>query len=90
MPEMTLTSARRLIDCPRHSPCIEMSYVDGGAGETLVLIHGLGATATAWGEQLEELSSSHRVIAMDLRGHGDSGHRPEEPVNLRAFVDDIV
>ncbi|MEJ2090807.1 MAG: alpha/beta fold hydrolase [Syntrophobacterales bacterium] len=90
MPETTLTSAKRLIDCPRHSPCIEMSYIDGGAGETLVLIHGLGADATGWGEQLEELSSSHRVIAMDLRGHGDSGYRPEEPVTIRTLVDDLV
>jgi len=67
-----------------------MSYIDVGAGETLVLIHGLGANATAWGEQLEELSSSHRVVAMDLRGHGDSGYRPDEPVTLRTLVDDLV
>jgi 3-oxoadipate enol-lactonase len=67
-----------------------MSYVEGGTGDTVVLIHGLGANATGWGEQLEELSSSHRVIAMDLRGHGDSGYRPDEAVTLRTLVDDLM
>jgi pimeloyl-ACP methyl ester carboxylesterase len=67
-----------------------MAYYDGGAGETLVLIHGLGANAAGWVEQIEELSTSYRVVAMDLRGHGGSGHRPEEPATIRAYADDIA
>jgi pimeloyl-ACP methyl ester carboxylesterase len=90
MPEMTLTSATRPIDCSRHSPCIEVSYIDAGAGEVLVLIHGLGGNAAGWGQQIEELSSSYRIIAMDLRGHGSSGYRTEEAVTLRALADDIL
>lgn len=90
MPEMTLTSAIRAIDCPRHSPCIEMSYTDSGTGEALILIHGLGGNAHKWVQQIEEMSSFYRVIAMDLRGHGYSGYRPEEAVTIRAFTDDIV
>jgi 3-oxoadipate enol-lactonase len=87
---MTFPSDTMPIDCPRHRPCIEMSYYDGGAGETLVLIHGLGANAAGWVEQIEELSSSYRVIAMDLRGHGASGQRSEELATIRAFADDIA
>jgi pimeloyl-ACP methyl ester carboxylesterase len=90
MPEMTFNSATRPIDCPRHHPCIKMSYLDGGEGETLVLIHGLGASAAGWVEQIEELSTSYRVIAMDLRGHGGSGQRSEEPATIRTFADDIA
>jgi pimeloyl-ACP methyl ester carboxylesterase len=90
MSEVIYTSARQPLDCPRHRPCIEMSYIEGGTGETLVLIHGLGANAAGWGEQLEALSSSHRVIAMDLRGHGETGYRPEEAVTMSALVDDLV
>jgi pimeloyl-ACP methyl ester carboxylesterase len=90
MPEMSFSSATMAIDCPRHRPCIEMSYLDGGAGETLVLIHGLGANAAGWVEQIEELSASCRVIAMDLRGHGGSGQRAEEPATIRTFADDIA
>lgn len=90
MPEMTFASATMPINCPRHSPCIKMSYYDGGAGEALVLIHGLGASAAGWVEQIEELSASYRVIAMDLRGHGGSGQRAEEPATIRVFADDIA
>jgi 3-oxoadipate enol-lactonase len=67
-----------------------MSYYDGGAGDPLVLIHGLGANAAGWVEQFAELSASYRLIAMDLRGHGGSGYRPEEPITIRAFADDIA
>jgi len=36
------------IDCLLHSPCIEMQYYDQGAGETLILIHGLGEVKESW------------------------------------------
>jgi pimeloyl-ACP methyl ester carboxylesterase len=55
-----------------------------------VLIHGLGANAAGWVEQIEGLSASYRIIAMDLRGHGGSGYRPEEPITIRALADDIA
>ena len=90
MSELPPKQARMAIPCFRHSPCIDLAYYDIGAGEVLVLIHGLGANATAWREQIGELSSSYRVIAMDLRGHGNSGHRPEGPIALRTFADDLI
>jgi len=90
MSETTFAAASRPIDCPRHSPCIDMSYIDAGAGEPLVLIHGLGGHAAAWEQQIVALSSSCRVIAPDLRGHGNSGYRAEETVTIRAFTDDLV
>lgn len=90
MPKMTITSATIAIDCPRHRPCIEMSYIDAGAGEALVLIHGLGGSAAGWEPQIEAFSSGYRVIAPDLRGHGSSGHRAGEAVSIRAFADDLA
>jgi 3-oxoadipate enol-lactonase len=55
-----------------------------------VLIHGLGANASGWRDQMEGLSPACRVIAPDLRGHGDSGHRPEEAITIRALADDLI
>jgi 3-oxoadipate enol-lactonase len=78
------------IDCSRHSPCIELAYTDRGAGEALILIHGLDGSGWSWRRQIEELSKAYRVIAIDLRGHGQSGHRPEEAINIRAFADDVI
>jgi 3-oxoadipate enol-lactonase len=86
----TVKSARMPIDCPSHSPCFDLAYTEGGTGEALILIHGLGANAWSWRQQLEELSQAYRVVALDLRGHGNSGHRPEEAITIRAFADDII
>uniref|UniRef100_A0A7C3UYU5 Alpha/beta fold hydrolase n=1 Tax=Desulfobacca acetoxidans TaxID=60893 RepID=A0A7C3UYU5_9BACT len=90
MSEITLTPITRSIDCPRHRPCIDLSYYDHGGGETLVLVHGLGGDAAGWRQQIAVLSDSWRVVAMDLRGHGGSGYRPEEAITLRAFADDLA
>jgi 3-oxoadipate enol-lactonase len=38
----------------------------------LVLLHGLGGQASTWDTVAAELARSYRVLAIDLRGHGDS------------------
>jgi 3-oxoadipate enol-lactonase len=38
----------------------------------LVLLHGLGGQASTWDTVGAEFARSHRVLAIDLRGHGDS------------------
>jgi 3-oxoadipate enol-lactonase len=85
-----VTSGRIPINCLCHQPCIELSYLEHGAGEALILIHGLGANADSWRPQVDALAKNYRVIAMDLRGHGQSGFRVEEPITVRAFADDVV
>jgi len=70
-----------------------VAYVDRGAGgETLVLIHGVGMRIEAWGPQIERLSQAHRVIAVDLPGHGFSApldDRPELPNFVAWFANAI-
>ena len=57
---------------------------------TLVLLHGLGATARLnWPGAFEALSPSFRVVAIDHRGHG-RGIRTAMPFRLRDCADDIV
>jgi 3-oxoadipate enol-lactonase len=85
-----MTSGRISIGCVCHSPCIDLSYIEQGAGEVLVLIHGLGANADSWRHQVEALSVNHRVIAIDLRGHGQSGYRADEPLALRTMATDVM
>ncbi|MGY3552139.1 alpha/beta fold hydrolase [Williamsia sp. R60] len=47
----------------------------------LLLIHGWAQSSTCWGNHLLELlGREHRVIAMDLRGHGESGVPPATTV----------
>jgi triacylglycerol lipase len=51
-------------------------YYDLGSGPSLVLIHGIGGDADDWTFCLQALSSSHRVIALDLLGFGRSDKPP--------------
>jgi pimeloyl-ACP methyl ester carboxylesterase len=50
-----------------------MHYVRGGKGSPVVLLHGFPQTWSEWRPQMEELAKDHTVIAVDLRGAGDSG-----------------
>lgn len=42
----------------------------------VLLIHGVGMRAEAWGPQIDALSATHRVIAADMPGHGGSTPLP--------------
>ena len=54
----------------------------GDSGEPLVLVHGYTGDITDWRHQLPELSRTHRVLAMDLRGHG----RSEAPSDRSSYT----
>lgn len=43
---------------------------------TLVLVHGGGANRSWWYGMIPDLVADHRLLAVDLSGHGDSDHRP--------------
>ena len=51
---------------------IQVEYLDKGEGETILLLHGLGSTKADWDFQIDSFSKHYRVIAPDLRGHGNS------------------
>jgi len=53
---------------------IATSVLDGGTGTPLVLLHGPGEHALKWLETIPKLVESHRVIAPDLPGFGDSDY----------------
>ena len=50
----------------------DVSYFLGGQGEPLIIIHGGGDGATAWVDNLAELSKYYTVYAPDLPGFGHS------------------
>jgi len=61
----------------------------GGEGTGVLLLHGLAGTAVEWEETAAWLSATHRVVALDQRGHGRSERRPRE-VTPAAYVDDAL
>lgn len=48
------------------------AFVAVGSGEPLVLLHGVGLRLEVWAPQMAALSHTHRVIVLDLPGHGES------------------
>jgi len=61
-----------------------------GSGEpTLVLVHGWTNGRWIWGEHVRTLSRTHRVVALDLAGHGGSGVERSE-WTIDAFGEDVV
>lgn len=47
-------------------------YREAGSGPTVVLIHGMINSSRHWEDVALRLAESHRVVAPDLIGHGDS------------------
>lgn len=62
---------------------VKIRYVDQGIGEAVVLVHGNGSTLESWIDMgvLPNLARDHRVIALDARGHGQSG----KPHDTKAY-----
>ena len=54
----------------------QIAYVDEGAGDPIVLLHGNPASSFLWRNIIPELTQSGRVIVPDLIGHGDSDKLP--------------
>ncbi|MEE8443413.1 MAG: alpha/beta hydrolase [Dehalococcoidia bacterium] len=69
---------------------INIHYLDWGEGSPrhLVLLHGLTSHAHTWDYFAKEASDSFRVVAPDLRGHGESGYA-EDGYTLGRFGEDV-
>lgn len=62
---------------------------DSGEKPPAMLIHGVGADGTSWDEIATALAPQFRILRLDLRGHGRSGHI-DGALTLDDFVQDVV
>ncbi len=58
-------------------------YLEGGKGETLLLVHGFGGDKDNWTRMAKYLTSNFRVIAPDLPGFGESDRKDTENYNIQ-------
>ena len=65
---------------------IHTRYWEGGEGSPVVLVHGMGGSATGWLISFGVLSSQHRIYALDLQGHG----RTDKPASTQYEFSDLV
>jgi 3-oxoadipate enol-lactonase len=60
----------------------------GGNGPAVVLAHAIGCDHRMWDALAARLARTHRVIAIDARGHGQSPV-PPRPYSLGTMADDV-
>jgi pimeloyl-ACP methyl ester carboxylesterase len=51
---------------------VQLAFDQTGSGPLLVLVHGITENRHSWDPLLDRLAATHRVLRVDLRGHGDS------------------
>lgn len=75
-------------------PGFDLAYIENGAGEPLVLVHGIGADKDNFTPVAGLIKSLGRTIALDLPGFGESSKPadgdysiPAQVEHLRAFLD---
>lgn len=68
---------------------VKLHYESTGAGVPVLLVMGLGLSATGWWRTIPVLAESLRVISFDNRGVGRSD-RPPGPYSVPEMADDAV
>jgi pimeloyl-ACP methyl ester carboxylesterase len=69
---------------------VRLFFTDEGEGQPVLLfVHGYTCDSHDWSWQLPHFVSSHRVIAVDLRGHGRSS-APEHGYGALDFASDLA
>jgi pimeloyl-ACP methyl ester carboxylesterase len=69
---------------------VKLCFEETGSGEPpLLLVHGWTCDHTYMAPQFEHFRRTHRVVAVDLRGHGQSD-KPQQDYTMAAFADDLA
>ena len=80
---------RYAIDKTLAADDLRFHYRDwGGSGKAVLLLHGLSSTSHIWDLVAPLLVDDFRVIALDLRGHGQSD-KPEDDYSFDAVGGDV-
>jgi 3-oxoadipate enol-lactonase len=68
---------------------VELAVHDVGGGQPILFIHGFPLDHSMWDRQAERLSPRYRVLAVDLRGFGESDVTAGT-VSMDQFADDLA
>ena len=67
---------------------IKLYYVEKGAGEPILFLHGNGESGEYFVNQIDVFAEKYHVYAVDTRGHGRTP-RGEAPFTISQFADDL-
>lgn len=72
----------------------DIVFLEGGRGETLLLVHGFNGQKDHWTRMARHLTPKYRVVIPDLPGFGESSRRPDarytvsdQAARLKSFCD---
>lgn len=69
---------------------VKLFYEDAGAGDPpMVFVHGWTCNHTYFQPQAAHFKATHRVVSVDLRGHGMSD-QPDDGYTMAGFADDVA
>jgi len=69
---------------------VKLAYEERGSGTpTLVFVHGWCCDRSFFAPQAEHFARRHRVVSVDLRGHGQSD-KPRGAYPIAQFADDVA
>jgi pimeloyl-ACP methyl ester carboxylesterase len=77
----------RAVSTATASDGASIAYEVVGDGPPIVLVHGIIESRRSWDPLIAPLAREHRVVAVDLRGHGASDRRP--PYDVLTMATDV-
>ena len=71
---------------------LNIHYLDWAAAgkPPLILLHGIARTARTFDHVAPHFTANYHVLAVDMRGHGDSGWDPQGSYVVEDYVKDIA
>lgn len=60
-----------------------------GSGPTIIFIHGWTCDSSSWAAQVPAFAGKHRVITLDLPGHGQTGTPADGKLSMALFADAV-
>ena len=69
---------------------VALAYEEAGSGAPpILLVHSLASDHSCFAPQFEHFRRGHRTVAVDLRGHGQSG-KPRQAYTIAVLADDLA
>jgi pimeloyl-ACP methyl ester carboxylesterase len=65
---------------------VEIQSKSSGSGPAIVFVHGWTCDSSSWDGQVSEFAKDHRVVTLDLPGHGRSGSPADGKLSMDLFA----
>jgi non-heme chloroperoxidase len=85
---MTIRDSSATVGHVTTSDGVSLYYLEAGSGKPILMIPGWSQSAAQFRHQVEGLSDRYRVIAVDMRGHGESD-KPDHGYKISRLAKDL-